>query len=185
VLHDEVHEEGVLDDADGALAQAGDESLLDHRAGGVAARVQDARVGVRRLEALHELAVGSPVEGDPEVDQLGCGLGPSSASTRTARLAEPGTCDEGVADVIGDAVVVEHDAGDPALGVPRVGVLEHVLRDEGHAASGCRGVQRRREPGDPRPDDDDVDRAVTASPPACARGRGARARRRRRAPRCG
>jgi hypothetical protein len=27
VLHDEVHEEGVLDDADGALAQAGDESL--------------------------------------------------------------------------------------------------------------------------------------------------------------
>ena len=62
--------------------------------------------------------------------------GPSSASTRTAvGVIEARPRGERVADVVGDAVVVEHDAGDAALRVAGVGVLEHVLRHERDAAA--------------------------------------------------
>ena len=159
----------MLDHPHHARAEPGDEGLLDGRARGIPSRMQDARIRVRRLEALHERALGVAVEGDAEVDEL-------ADARRTLfgqhahgdRVIEPRTGGEGVADVVLDAIVVEHDARDAALGVARVGVLEHVLRHERDAASVVHGVQRRDESGDAAPDDDDVRRGHDAFSQAAA-----------------
>ncbi len=150
----------MLDHPHRARTQPRHERLLDRRAGGIAARVQDARVGVGRLESLDEIAVAVAVECHTEVDQL--------ADARRALvhehshglgIAQARSGDERVADVVLAAVVREHDPGDAALGVTRVGVLENVLRDQRDAASALDGVQGHRQPGDPAADDDGVERA--------------------------
>ena len=83
--------------------------------------------------------------------------GPSSTSTRTASGSlSPAPAVERVADVVLGAVVVEHHAGDAALRVAGVGVLEHVLGHEGDAAAVLDRVQRDGEPGDAAADDDGV-----------------------------
>ena len=83
--------------------------------------------------------------------------GPSSTSTRTASGSlRPGAGGQRVADVVFGAVVVEHHAGDAALRVAGVGVLEHVLGHERDAAAVLDRVQRDGEPGDAAADDDGV-----------------------------
>ena len=66
----EIHQERVLDDAHAAGPEPRDERLLDRGARGIPARVQDARIRVRRLETLDERALGVAVERDAEVDEF-------------------------------------------------------------------------------------------------------------------
>ena len=154
-VHHEIDEEGVLDDPHRTGTHALDESVLDRAAGRISARVQHARIRVRRLEALHERAVGAAVERHTLFDELAdAGGALFDEHAHRVGVRQPGAGDEGVVQMRGGAVVVEHHPGDPALRVPGVGVVEHVFRDEGHVASGCHGVQRRRQARDARPDDD-------------------------------
>ena len=120
---------------------------------------------MRGLETLHEVAVGVAVEGDAERDELAdAGRPLVDEHAHGLGVAEARAGDERVADVVLGAVVGEHHAGDAALRVAGVGVLEHVLRHEGDAASALHGVQRDGEPGDAAADDDGVDgRLVVAS----------------------
>ncbi len=159
VVQHEVDQERVLDHADIARPQPCDEGLLDRRARGVAARVQDARVRVGGFEALDEVAVGAAVERDAEGDQLADARGPLvDQHPHGLGVAESGSRGQGVADVVLGAVVVEHHTGDAALRVAGVGVLEHVLGHERHPAAvlaprggrrsarRCRCRRRRRAP---------------------------------------
>ena len=112
---------------------------------------------MRRLETLDERAVRAAVEGDAEVDQLADAGGPLvDQDPDRLGIAQPGAGGQRVADVVLGAIVVEHHAGDPALRVAGVGVLEHVLGHEGDAAAVLDRVQRHREAGDPAADDDGV-----------------------------
>ena len=154
----EIHQERVLDDAHAAGPQPRDERLLDRGARGIPSRVQDARIRVRRLQSLDERAFGIAVERDAEVDEFADARGSLFGEhAHGGGVVEARPRGERVADVVGDPVVVEHDAGDAALRVAGVGVLEHVLRHERDAAAVLDRVQRDREAGDARSDDDDLD----------------------------
>ena len=119
---------------------------------------------MRGLEALDERAVGVAVERDAEVDRArGCARALVDEHAHGLGVAEPRAGDERVADVVVDAVVVEHDAGDAALRVAGVGVLEHVLRHERDAAAVLDGVQRDGQSGDAAADDDDAAAAPSAA----------------------
>ena len=153
----QVDQEGVFDHADVARAQPRDECLLDRGAGRVAPGVEDARVRVRGFETLDERTVRAAVECDAEVDQL-ADAGGTLVDEDPDRLgiAQTGAGGQRVADVVFGAIVGEHHAGDPALRVAGVGVLEHVLGHEGDPAAVFDRVQRHREAGDPAADHDGV-----------------------------
>ena len=155
-LDDEVAQERLLDDPHRGGPHARDERPLDRAPRGIPAGVQHPRVGVGRLEALHEPAGGLAVERDAPRDQLAdARRALVDQHARRLGVGQPRAGDEGVAQVRRRAVVVEHHAGDPALREAGVRVLERVFRHEGDATSGCHGVQRRRQSGDARADDHD------------------------------
>ena len=123
---------------------------------------------MRRLEALDEGAVRAAVERDAEGDEL-ADAGGSLVDEHAHRvgIAEAGPRGQGVADVVCGAVVVEHHAGDAALGVARVGVLEHVLGHQRDAAAVLDGVEGDGQPGDAAADDDGVHRTRVRPKSSC------------------
>ena len=145
----------MLDNRRSGRAHGGDQSALDLGSGRVAARVQDAGVGVCCLETLAELTVFVAIERDPERDKL---PDPLRALRRKyphrCLVAEPRPGDERVVDVVFDAVIGEHDSRDPALRVARVGVLQNVFGDDCHAAAARRRVEGDGQACDAAADDD-------------------------------
>ena len=123
--------------------------------------MQDARIGVRRLQALEEVAVGVAIERDTQSDELPDACGALiDQDSHGLGVGEAGARPQGVGDVIGDAVVGEHHARDAALGVAGVGVFEHVLGDEGHTHPGRDRMEGDRQSGDAASDENGMHGAL-------------------------
>ena len=113
----------------------------------------DIEVCARRAKLLHARGTF----GDQDVHRL-------AIAERTAR-------GQRIPAVQGGGVAGAECRGDAALGVPRIGVLEHVLGHQRDAASMVDGVQGGDEPRDPAADDDDLGRGHDAcSHPAATAG---------------
>ena len=133
VFEDEVAGEGVFENLDIGSADGADEGGFDGEAGGVAAGVEDAGVGVGGLHASGEMAVVL-VEADAEADEVADAGGAFGAEDLDGGAAvESGAGAEGVFDVLLDGVVGEHGGGDSALRVAGVGFREAGLGDQGDA----------------------------------------------------
>ena len=126
----QVDEEGVLENADAALANPRDERRRDRGPGGVTTGAEHSRVRVCGLEGERE---GLPVtvELDARGDQVGDSIGAFGAQhAHSVRVGEPRPGDEGVGNVGDDRVRSRGDRGHPTLGPPGVAIAERPLRDQ-------------------------------------------------------
>ena len=154
-LREDLRRERVLEDGDLALGERG-ERQLDLEAGGVAARVQDARTRVRRLAAEGDLAVGG-VEAHPVADEVrDARRGLVAEDARGLFVDEPGAGLDGVLQVVAGVVVRADGGGDAALRVAGAGLADAALGDDEDACAGLVRLERRVQPGDPGADDDEV-----------------------------
>ena len=176
----QVEDERVLDHPDiGRVQHARHERPLDLRAGRVATGVRDAVAVVAALAAEGQRAVGAPVEARADLGQL-AHRGRPLAHQRAHRgvVAHAGAGDDRVDEVLVGRVAGAERGGDAALRPPRRTGGEDVLGHEQHAQRRLPAdVQRRRQPGDARADDDDVGLDVPAGSGAASR-RGTRRSRR-------
>ena len=158
VLDPQIHQCRLLAHCDPPLPDRRDQGVLDRPSGGVAAGVEDPRPGVGAFEAHRVAAVGpaGPVEGDSEVDQPADGRRPLLAQhAHRGLVAQSRARTQCVPGVGGGGVGGVERSGDAALGVTRRPLAELRL---GHQqdVGGAGGTQRRRQPGDPGADHQQV-----------------------------
>jgi hypothetical protein len=159
----QVHDQRVLDDLDARVGldavQGLDERPADLPAGRVAPGVGDPVAVVAALAGQEDLTGGVAVELRAEGHEL-----PDPRRTlgdqRRDRLdvAQPDAGDESVVKVLLRRVGGIHRGGDTALGPRRGALVEDGLGDQQDRVDLLAESQRGGEPGDARPDDDDVDR---------------------------
>ena len=130
ILRQQIAGEGVFEHTDRRLAHRADQSGFNGEPGCVAAGVEDARTRMCGFEPARKLSI-APVELDPERNQVADARGPFGAENLDrGPIAKAGAGAQGVGDMVGDAVVVEHDRGDAALGVAGVRFSQLALGDE-------------------------------------------------------
>ncbi len=122
--------------------RAFDDGSHHFAAGHVAEGVDDAVVTVAAFAAERDLAgflveVGSPVD-----EFLDATRGFADDHIDDGGVAECAAGDERVVDMFFKTVVGVHDAGDAALGVGAVGLLDGVFRDDEGAQLVVDGVRR-------------------------------------------
>ena len=159
---EQVHDERVLDHLDARVGlhavQRLDQGPADLAAGGVAAGVGDPVTVVSALAGQQDLAGRVAVElrtqGDELTDPLRS-LGDEGGDRLD--VAEPDTGHEGVAQVLLGRVRGVHRRGDAALRPCGRTLVEDRLGDEQDRVDLLPEPQSGGQPGDARPDDDDVD----------------------------
>ena len=156
LMRQQVDGEGLVPESDVRdLAGAVDDGPHHFMTGGVAQGMDDAAVAVTALARQRDLAallveVGAPMD---QVGDLLRGL----AHDQFDDVAVTETCAGGdrVLDVIFKAVLGRHDAGDAALGITAVALLDVILGHHQDAQLGRR-LQGGAQAGDARTDDEDV-----------------------------
>ena len=145
-MGEQVEREGVVPERDvGRLPGAGDDRSHDLVAGGVAEGMDDAAMAVAAFARQGELAVllvevGAPV--DQVVDLVGR---LAHHHFDDVAIAEAAAGRQRVLDVVLEAIFRRQNAGDAALGIVAVALLDVVLGDdEDVQAGGIRGPPASR-----------------------------------------
>ena len=135
LVRQQIDGEGVVPDRDvGRLAGAVDDGPHDLEAGGVAEGVDDAAMAVAALARQGQLAVFL-VEVRAAADQVVDLLGRlAHHHLDDVAVAQAGAGGQRVLDVVLEAVLRRQHAGDAALGVGAVALLDAVLGDDQHVA---------------------------------------------------
>ena len=140
----------------GALLGAGDDGPHHLEAGGVAQGVNDAAMAVAAFARQGEMAfflVEMRAPADQVVDLLAAPRGPPVSTMSRSHRPPPAVMR--VLDMVLEAILRRQHAGDAALGVGAVALLEAVLGDDEHVE--VRGhLQRGPQAGDAGADDEDV-----------------------------
>ena len=159
-MRQQVEREGVVPEGDvRCLPGAGDDGAHDLVAGGVAQGVDDAAVAVAALAGQGQLAVFL-VELRAPVDQVVDLVGRfADHHLDDGAIAQAGAGGQRVLDVVLEAVLRRQHAGDAALGVVAVALLNVVLGDDQDVEVG-RHFQGRAQARDAGADDQDVGEEV-------------------------
>jgi hypothetical protein len=169
--NEKIANEGEFENARARRPHGPHEGALDAGAGGVSARVQDARVRMGGLPSACEQTIFM-IELNPKSHQVTDAIGPLGAEDlhRRARV-EPCPGRQSVGNVRADAVVREHHRRDTPLCITGIALLEFRFGHEGHRV-GAGGPQCDDESGDSGADDDHMwlahvsPRSLRREPPA-------------------
>jgi hypothetical protein len=114
---------------------------------------------VAALAGEQDLAFGVLVEGGAGGDQPADGVRAlGDQDPHRLLVAQPGSGDQGVVQVLLGGVVRAERGGDAALGPAGGAVVQHRLGDDQHPEPGHPQPQRGGQPGDAGADDDDIGR---------------------------
>ena len=157
VPHDEIFEEGVLDDVDArVLAHHGGDVQFKHFAGGVSPGMHHAGARMSRFQAAQHVSMRVAVEVDAGRGELADALRTlTGEDVHGLRVAQAVARGHGVGGMQLRVVVGEDGRGDAALRMIGVRFHQFGLGYQGHVVSGAGHGQCRGQSGDAGAHDDD------------------------------